>query len=573
MASPKSTISGRKTPTPPAGSPSPRPSIARNSNDSWPVHGPSAGSPKEGPGRTTNAQTTSRPSSAGSPAPRHLTTSPSGSSERRGGIPSALSLGDVRSAAPGLASKRHEGLDAKPPLSARCSATQGSPREVYEAKPPLSARSPATHGFHHEAYDAKPPLSARCSTTQGSPHERRSMVDLSHRHPPRVGVTPPRADVTPPRRESSKLTTLKHTTTVSPVRASASTGSSPPKHTIQASRRASSPVSNRSPLRAPTDSGRRSVEPLQRTDTPDTHSESPKFPPVQQLTAVPSEELPAVSAPSPTPFTFPPRSPVPGANHSAELSRSSSFEDVTSMPHPQLLIELVDDACPQLVVEEVENDRERLLSTTNRQKSFGPDAHLRLSKGRLRASCPQCGNFVDNEDGRPLMLKCGHSFCTSCCSALIKGGAIQCPSCDSPTDLHGQGLAALSTNYAFIGLAELSMKGLHRRTTLTVLDEIGATCPICLEGYHAQFVPCMLSCGHSMCRNCCEMYKEACPQCGAKLEEARAVNIPLQKALEALVAWKRQVNGEAMFPTNSSSSQGTTPPSRSPLREVALPSS
>jgi len=180
-----------------------------------------------------------------------------------------------------------------------------------------------------------------------------------------------------------------------------------------------------------------------------------------------------------------------------------------------------------------------------RAKSFGPDDHLRLSHGSLHAACPKCGTFVDKEDCKPLMLKCGHSFCTACCTSMVARDSIECPSCRKPTPLAGQGVAALSVNYAFSTFAQMPMKELqsNRRNTVTLLDDIGATCPICLEAYRQDFIPCMLSCGHTMCQKCTANKPETCPECNAKLEDT-AVNKPLQKALEALIAWKRQINGE-----------------------------
>ena len=175
-----------------------------------------------------------------------------------------------------------------------------------------------------------------------------------------------------------------------------------------------------------------------------------------------------------------------------------------------------------------------------------------------------------------LVLDCGCSLCDACCADLLRDGAVPCPLCGQGTDVRDRGVAGLRPNYALEDLCTVRTDLLAaHRDTLVVLDEIGACCPVCLNAYGEVFVPCVLSCGHSLCCRCVKAAGSVCPQCRAALQggdEAgrTAVNKPLLEALHGLVSMKRTMTeappGSPRSPRSRARSAGARvrPVSRDP---------
>eukprot|EP00667_Euglena_gracilis_P011627 EG_transcript_11897 len=175
----------------------------------------------------------------------------------------------------------------------------------------------------------------------------------------------------------------------------------------------------------------------------------------------------------------------------------------------------------------------RRISSFSRPFSYVAEKHVKLTDSGVHTACPKCGRVFGEGQTTPLTLLCGHSLCAICCGKQMEDDAVRCASCHHLTALGGQGLAALRTNYALGGLVCLPLDAIQRMTTSEALDNIGATCAMCLEVYSATLPPYLLACGHSMCETCCTSDIQACPMCRATLQEV-TINKPLVKVVEAL---------------------------------------
>ena len=175
----------------------------------------------------------------------------------------------------------------------------------------------------------------------------------------------------------------------------------------------------------------------------------------------------------------------------------------------------------------------------------GTYKYVYFEDGVFRHVCPNCKNDRAESGQKLLLLDCHCSLCATCCEALLHDGALQCPRCARATHVGDRGVAALCPNYALADLCALrtDMLTSHRDTCL-ILDEIGAFCPVCLTAYGEGDVPCLLSCGHSMCAGCRRVVGAECPQCRAQLRGSfDHVNIPLLQALQTIVSLKRTLAG------------------------------
>ena len=56
--------------------------------------------------------------------------------------------------------------------------------------------------------------------------------------------------------------------------------------------------------------------------------------------------------------------------------------------------------------------------------------------------CPVCLDTMDD----PVSLNCGHSFCHTCISNLVRDKAVKCPMCNTVQKLPN-GLASLNINF------------------------------------------------------------------------------------------------------------------------------
>eukprot|EP00668_Euglena_longa_P004775 GGOE01005581.1.p1 GENE.GGOE01005581.1~~GGOE01005581.1.p1 ORF type:complete len:500 (-),score=38.32 GGOE01005581.1:736-2205(-) len=179
------------------------------------------------------------------------------------------------------------------------------------------------------------------------------------------------------------------------------------------------------------------------------------------------------------------------------------------------------------------------VTSFSRPYSYAAEKHLKLTESGVQTTCPKCGRVLGENDTTPLTLLCGHSLCAVCCTKQMEDDTVSCPSCHHLTALGGQGLAALQTNYALGSLVCLSLDEIERMTTAEALDNIGATCAMCLEAYSTALPPYLLACGHSMCETCCTADIKECPMCRATLQEVN-INKPLIKVVEALGNWKHR---------------------------------
>lgn len=71
--------------------------------------------------------------------------------------------------------------------------------------------------------------------------------------------------------------------------------------------------------------------------------------------------------------------------------------------------------------------------------------------------CPICLNDWNSTSCVPLMLNCGHSFCTECLNLMLaspNAKEIKCPNCEVIMKLGDKGLGGLIKNYALISLVE-----------------------------------------------------------------------------------------------------------------------
>jgi E3 ubiquitin-protein ligase KEG len=71
--------------------------------------------------------------------------------------------------------------------------------------------------------------------------------------------------------------------------------------------------------------------------------------------------------------------------------------------------------------------------------------------------CPICLNDWNSQTCVPLMLNCGHSFCSQCLTLMLtdpKAKEIKCPNCEYMMPLADKGLSGLIKNYALISLVE-----------------------------------------------------------------------------------------------------------------------
>ena len=82
------------------------------------------------------------------------------------------------------------------------------------------------------------------------------------------------------------------------------------------------------------------------------------------------------------------------------------------------------------------------------------------------------------------MLDCNHAFCQLCLESLVEAGTICCPRCNKHTSVGAEGLNSLRSNFELGGLSnrlsELQVAELNRRTSDLLLDDIGASCPVCM---------------------------------------------------------------------------------------------
>ena len=186
--------------------------------------------------------------------------------------------------------------------------------------------------------------------------------------------------------------------------------------------------------------------------------------------------------------------------------------------------------------------------TTPPGAKFGHRRHRRstykyvcFENGAFHNVCPNCKADFKDANLKLLSLDCNCSLCEKCCRELVCKGDLTCPGCGKVTHVGDKGVAALTPNYALATL-DTDLFSAHRDTVF-VLDEIGALCPICLEAYGEEFVPCVLSCGHSMCTGCRKAVDTECPQCRKQLrsswEAGDHVNRPLLDALRTIVSLKR----------------------------------
>eukprot|EP00668_Euglena_longa_P007760 GGOE01009297.1.p1 GENE.GGOE01009297.1~~GGOE01009297.1.p1 ORF type:complete len:513 (+),score=103.52 GGOE01009297.1:34-1539(+) len=166
------------------------------------------------------------------------------------------------------------------------------------------------------------------------------------------------------------------------------------------------------------------------------------------------------------------------------------------------------------------------------------EAQLVVADDTLHVACPHCRGAFGMGAAAPLVLLCGHSMCRSCCVSAANNDQVRCVACGAATALNGQGADTLQTNYAVRGIHAVALHGIGRQNTVDFLEDIGASCLVCLEVYSDVVVPNVLSCGHSICQTCCTRKLDACPLCNAAMQGV-CTNKVLLKALEALVAVKR----------------------------------
>ncbi|XP_068206167.1 tripartite motif-containing protein 75-like [Palaemon carinicauda] len=63
-------------------------------------------------------------------------------------------------------------------------------------------------------------------------------------------------------------------------------------------------------------------------------------------------------------------------------------------------------------------------------------------------SCEFCGGCMGDEDKKPLVLPCGHTFCTPCVCEFFKGSNCKCPTCICQH--HSRNVNSIPVNYTLL---------------------------------------------------------------------------------------------------------------------------
>lgn len=178
--------------------------------------------------------------------------------------------------------------------------------------------------------------------------------------------------------------------------------------------------------------------------------------------------------------------------------------------------------------------------------------YIQADADHISIACPRCRASFDVAPTR--MLECNHTFCHTCVVQLCKDGRVTCPRCKKVTPVAAGGVEALRPNYALGGLcaplADLHVGRLQkRRGTDMLLDDIGATCPVCMESFaRGGRVATVLGCGHSLCHGCCDALNEKardaafeCPTCRMMTCRAQGcVNQSLDKAIARILEMRTE---------------------------------
>eukprot|EP00667_Euglena_gracilis_P002914 EG_transcript_2920 len=171
---------------------------------------------------------------------------------------------------------------------------------------------------------------------------------------------------------------------------------------------------------------------------------------------------------------------------------------------------------------------------------------------QLRVACPRCCTPF-NEGLITRILDCNHTFCQPCLNEICVDGTISCPRCNLPTSVEFGGVESLRPNYALGGLSqalsEVTGGSIGDQPADVLLEEIGATCPICMEGFVNGHHSAILSCGHSLCHDCLDLYGSRetcfeCPICRMLTSPSHGeVNQSLEKAIERILTLRSERTG------------------------------
>ena len=73
------------------------------------------------------------------------------------------------------------------------------------------------------------------------------------------------------------------------------------------------------------------------------------------------------------------------------------------------------------------------------------------------AQCSICSERYNSENKCPRLLRCGHSFCSSCLERLLHGNTIVCPTCRNPGAVP-TGVQGLLKNFALLNIVKKAPK-------------------------------------------------------------------------------------------------------------------
>jgi len=160
---------------------------------------------------------------------------------------------------------------------------------------------------------------------------------------------------------------------------------------------------------------------------------------------------------------------------------------------------------------------------------------------------------ISIESLKPRIQRCGHTYCTECCTKLIKNGKLTCNLCGTLT--HCNDVSVLPQNWAL-------NQFLIAKTTIEndIGIELDDTCNICQEEFlvsNEYSRPRIHKCGHSNCSHCCSLLIKngtvKCPLCYTLTECKNVLDLPHNWGLmQTLMEIEKISMSEMVIPDNTS---------------------